>query len=361
MPVVSSIEQCKIFHIHVGNIIHSAEESERGPLVERLSFDDNKFHWYSKHDIINADTQMQSLLAKGLDIDYGHFSNRKSILKLWQAGLKLRKLCNSNKYDLIHVFWGSTTALMTILFASKPVVISFSGSDLLGLVNSKGDITLSGRISRALSIIAAYLADSLITKSEEMKNILPLRLRIKTTVVPNGVDFNNFYLIPLAEARTKLGWQSDCKVVLFFGSGGAPVKNARLAMKTFSKVKESLPNAVFNVIDGGVDHEELVYYYNAADAMLLTSFHEGSNNSLKEAMACNLPIISVACGDAPERLGGLANCYVSKAYNSKELSEAVIRILQTGKRSNGRDFIEELSLSRVADRIIDVYKRALQI
>ncbi len=304
---------------------------------------------------------MQSLIDKGLKINYGHFSNRKSILKLWHAGLKIRRMCKNDKYDLIHVFWGSTTALMTVIFSTKPVIISFSGSDLLGLKNSKGKITLSGRISKALSIIAAYLADSLITKSEEMKETLPEGLRIKTTVIPNGVNFSSFYLIPLADARTKLGWQSESKIVLFFSSGGAPVKNFKLALETFQKVKETISNAALKVIDGGVDHNELVYYYNASDAMLLTSFHEGSNNSLKEAMACNLPVISVPCGDAPERLRGLTNCYVSKEYDASELAEVLIRILQTGERSNGRDFIDELSLSLVADRIIEVYEKTLQV
>ena len=353
--------QYKVFHIHVGNRIHSVQGSENGPLEERFSFYDDKLSWYSKHDIINADSQMQSLLAKGLEINYGHFSNRKSILKLWQYGLKIRRLCKNEKYDLIHVFWGSTTALMTVIFSTRPVIISFSGSDLLGLKNSKGKITLSGRISKVLSIIAACLADSLITKSEAMKNTLPEGLRIKTTVIPNGVDFSSFYLIPLADARTRLGWQSQSKIVLFFSSGGAPVKNFRLASETFQKVKETIPNAVLKVIDGGIDHNDLVYYYNASDAMLLTSFHEGSNNSLKEAMACNLPVISVPCGDAPERLRGLTNCYVSKEYDASELAEVLIRILLTGERSNGRGFIDELSLSRVADRIIEVYEKTLQV
>lgn len=163
----------RVFMLHVGNCIQSPGFSGQELYLKRHKFPKCIDAWFLKHDIINADTQMQSLIDKGLKINYGHFSNRKSILKLWHAGLKIRRMCKNDKYDLIHVFWGSTTALMTVIFSTKPVIISFSGSDLLGLKNSKGKITLSGRISKALSIIAAYLADSLITKSEEMKETLP--------------------------------------------------------------------------------------------------------------------------------------------------------------------------------------------
>jgi teichuronic acid biosynthesis glycosyltransferase TuaC len=348
----------KCFQLHVGNqvVMHLASKA----FLKRFSFDLQKEMLFDKHDIINADTQMQSLIEKGIDIKYGHFSNRKSLKALWSGGWRLRKLCKTEGIDILHVFWGTTTSLMAVLFSPVPVVISFSGSDLLGEKNSVGKLTFSGNISRKLSILSGYFSKAIITKSEIMKSGLPKVLRKKTHVIPNGVDLIGFSAIDKTEARKILKWHHNDPVVLFFSSNDAPVKNRKLAKAVFDKIQVSLPSARFFEISGGIDHVDLKFYYNASDLMLLTSFHEGSNNSLKEAMACNLPIVSVPCGDSPERLRDVVNCYVSNNYDVQELADGSIKILASGKRSNGRENTDKLSLSYVANQIIVIYQKILE-
>jgi len=51
-------------------------------------------------------------------------------------------------------------------------------------------------------------------------------------------------------------------------------------------------------------------YMNACDMMLMTSLIEGSPNVVKEAMACNRPIISVPVGDVAKMIDGVAGCSV---------------------------------------------------
>lgn len=348
----------RIYQLHVGNCLSKYDENS--PLyLKRWSFDNNDYRWYSKHDIINVDTQMQSLLDKGVDIKYGHFSDRKSLRALCKGFINLRRICKEDKIDLVHVFWGSTTALMTVMASPVPVVISFMGSDLIGQVDVNGKNTTAGIISKVLSVISCFLSKNIIVMSEDMKQRLPSGIQKKTYVVPNGVDLEGFHPLSKAQAIKRLGWKQDRKYVLFFSSNNAPVKNRALAKKTFNKIAEKLPEAVFMEITGGIDHADLVYYYNAADILLLTSFHEGSNNSLKEAIACDIPVVSVPCGDASERLKNIDQCYVSNKYDPEELANAALTIMNSGERSNGHEHLDEIRIPYIANRIIEVYKRTL--
>ena len=107
-----------------------------------------------------------------------------------------------------------------------------------------------------------------------------------------------------------------------------------------------------------VAHEKLIHVYNAASLLLLTSFHEGSNNTLKEALACNLPIVSRNAGDAKERLSGVFNCRVIDSLLPVDFVNDSISILQNGERSNGTQFITKLSIGVTAGNIFSVYKMA---
>ncbi|MEI8279396.1 MAG: glycosyltransferase [Bacteroidota bacterium] len=145
------------------------------------------------------------------------------------------------------------------------------------------------------------------------------------------------------------------KYIIFFDGGGAVVKDTPLARQAFDIVNVKMPHAELMILKGIV-HDELPYYYNAADAMLITSFHEGSNNSLKEARACNLPIVSVNVGDVSERLQNVSNTYVVDNRNAVDIADKLILVLQSNARSNGSAYSQDVSLDTIADKIINVYK-----
>ena len=98
---------------------------------------------------------------------------------------------------------------------------------------------------------------------------------------------------------------------------------------------------------------------NAADVLLFTSFWEGSPNVVKEAMACNLPIVSVRVGDVPEVIGNAHNCYLAD-YDPADLAAKVKCVLASGERSNGRQFVEHLRVENVARKLNDIYVDVLK-
>src|SRR5690606_25452871 len=143
---------------------------------------------------------------------------------------------------------------------------------------------------------------------------------------PNGLNLQKFEPLSQQECRARLGWDKDKKYVLFFDGGGAIVKDTPLAGQVMQIVSAQIPQVVF-FIAKGIVHDELVYYYNAADALLITSFHEGSNNTLKEARACDLPVVSVDVGDARERLEGVKHSHVVNSRDPQTIAVALIDVL----------------------------------
>ena len=346
--------------IHVGNeVLEKDPKLSNQHYLTRKMLLGNRSSEFLKHDITNADSQMASLVDYGLEVDYGHLSDRKSVKSLLKAGREIRRRSSQKDVDLVHVLWGSTTGLITCLFATKPVVVSFCGSDLLGSKRIDGSLSIGGKVNRVLSGWVARLASWNITKTKAMAAELPLSAQKKTSAIPNGVNLKGFYPMDRKEARKRLGWDSNKKYILFFYTLGQEVKDPDLAKNSFKLIQSRLPNSEL-VIGTNIPHEELLFYYNASDLMLLTSFHEGSNNSLKEARSCNLPIVSVKVGDAEEQLKEVRQCSVIDSREPVELADASIKILEAEQRSNGADFSGDVVMENIAARVVDVYRKVVK-
>ena len=95
----------------------------------------------------------------------------------------------------------------------------------------------------------------------------------------------------------------------------------------------------------------------------MTSFSEGSPNVIKEAMACNCPIVSTDVGDVREVFGETEGCYIScpDSFKVAEEIKKALEFANTKRRTNGRQRIIDLGLDSesVAGRIVEVYKNVL--
>jgi teichuronic acid biosynthesis glycosyltransferase TuaC len=110
-----------------------------------------------------------------------------------------------------------------------------------------------------------------------------------------------------------------------------------------------------------VPHKEVVYYYNATDVCLLTSYHEGSPNVIKEAMACNRPIVTTNVGDVKWLFGDTGGCYVT-GFQPEDVAEKITRALEFKQKTNGHARILELGLdtAKIAERISGLYLEILK-
>lgn len=313
-------------------------------------------HWGAKRLIPSAgifvDRQISSLERAGAKIstfDMGLSHSPIEIIKKW---LELRRLVVTLDPDLLHGRYGTIVGFVTA-FAGKPTVISFCGGDLL----LGASIPLfRQRVGVLLSNLAALRAKRLICVSEEIRQALWWR-KNKTIVIPDGVDLEFFSPGPQETARRELGWAAHTPAVILNVRNDPKAKGLDLGKAAMRLVNLQLPDAALHVIEN-VAPNRMPLYYQAADVLLCLSVSEGSPNVVKEALACNLPVVSTPVGDVRERLAGVEPSEVVER-NVERIAEALIQILQQRKRSNGREHAGRVCLENVAKSIMAVYQEAL--
>ncbi|MEO7310015.1 MAG: glycosyltransferase [Chitinophagaceae bacterium] len=303
-------------------------------------------------------TQTRDAIAaqEGIDVHYYYYTHRKSIFNLIKGTLAIRKIVKENKVAIVNLYWGGLSSLLASLFCPAVFVVTLLGSDLHGSYNRNGSKTLFGKVLSFFSQLTCYYADGVIVMSEKMKNKVWKKNRHKVEVIPEGVDLTKFFLIEKQSAREHLHWPLTDPIVLFFNNTSF-VKNFPLAEAVFALVKVKIPTAKLMVVNN-IPHRQTVWYYNAADALLLTSLHEGSNNSIKESLACGLPVVTTDSGDAVDRLKNVTPSFVSPDWSKERLAEKLVEILNGDNgKSNGPDVVTEVELTVCAAATIAYYRR----
>lgn len=307
-------------------------------------------------------TQIEFLSRLGNDVYLFGVDDRTSPRGILRNIWELRQVIISFRPDLIVTYYGTMVAAISRLAKGKiPLVVTFRGSDLLGTSNPGWKWRLRDRLGRILSMWAASSAQWIIVNGSGLLRSLPERLRSKAHNLPNGINTEIFAPVPKEEARQHLGWSLEEKVILFnsgVGSGQV-VKNRLLAEEVQSLLKLRFPNIRMESIST-CTRDEVALRMNACDCLLVTSLHEGSPDLVKEAMACNLPVVSVPCGDVPERLQDVSFSSIHP-YDVNALANAIDDVLRSGQRSNGREqlFYQGLDIPSVTERSLAVYFQAV--
>lgn len=297
-------------------------------------------------------SQVDSLIAEGLEVEVIHPKPGPVALRYASATLQVFFKTLTGRYDIIHGHYG-LWCLVTRMQWTTPVIASFLGSDLLGTVTSDGGYSNKGAFVVRISRWLGRRVDAVIVKSEGMKRKTLEGDNIY--VIPNGVDFEKFRPMPRAEARAELGWDPDHYYVLFCNDPGKPVKNFPLAQAAIGRLQARGVSAEL-AIANGIAHEQVVLYMNASNALILPSIAEGSPNVVKEAMACNLPIVASNVGDVLQVIGRTKGCSVCP-LDPEAFAIGIEKALRHTGPTTGRSDIVHLESSAVAKQVIGVYER----
>jgi glycosyltransferase involved in cell wall biosynthesis len=80
---------------------------------------------------------------------------------------------------------------------------------------------------------------------------------------------------------------------------------------------------------GIVNPEEIPAWMQASDIFVLPTYHEGMPNSVMEAMACGLPVISTLVGGLPAAVGDCEGVLLAHPKNTNELQSAMVKIINS--------------------------------
>jgi glycosyltransferase involved in cell wall biosynthesis len=297
--------------------------------------------------------QIESLRALGAQVDVLEV---KGISKLKYVRAIPTLYQRVSAVDIVHAHFGYCGWLARTQL-SKPLVVSFMGDDLLGTPDEAGRIDLISKLVVQLDRWFAHTADAAIVKSAEMAEVLK---PVKTYVVPNGVDMRAFYPMDREKARSKLGWPEGRRYILFPGDPDNPRKQFSLAQAVVKKASRQTREPLELVPLKRVAPTQVPFYMNACEAMIMASYVEGSPNVVKEAMACNLPVVSVPVGDVPELLTGVPG-YAVCPRDADALAEALACALNSHQPVEGAVVLKRrgLDLEIVAQVLIGIYEEVL--
>jgi teichuronic acid biosynthesis glycosyltransferase TuaC len=307
-----------------------------------------------------VEQQIKGLRQVGLDVDVMFIDRAQRGMSVYLGlGRQISARIANFKPDLVHVMYGGVMAdQVTRAVNNPPVIVSFCGSDLLGQHLSGPLRKLIARYGIQASHGAARRACGIVVKSENLQHALPGDVnQSKVRIIPNGIDLERFKPLDRDICRNRLGWNADRFHILFPTNSGDPVKRFDLAWVAVEIVNHSGIKADLHQLRS-VPHDEVPIWLNASDVVLLTSLHEGSPNIIKEALACDLPVVSVDIGDVRERIQGIEGCYLASSEPS-DLAAELCSVYTGLRRVAGRIKMQELSLERIALRLKEFYEEVL--
>ena len=279
-------------------------------------------------------------LRRRPDLDIELFAFAPGPRALLGATGQLRRRFKGRRFDIVHAHFG-LTAWPALLANRGPVVVTLHGNDLFH--------PRSNRITRAaLPFVALPAAVS----REFSRNLPGAGTTRRVAVLPVGIDVHRFRPIPRREARERLGLEPDRPYLLFPHDPARPLKR-------FDRAREAAGETTLLQM-GRVPPEEVPYWINAANAVLVPSQAEGFGLSVIEALACGVPPFATPVGIHPVALRGIPGAYC--APWDRDAWRAALRphLADPDPRVEGRRRAELFSADRMAARVVEAWRALLE-
>jgi len=315
----------------------------------------------------------------GINKKHLHFWRRTEVIEwLFRAGPVYKKLINENNYELAHAFFGFPTGWLSYRNAKKlPYIISLRGSDVPG---DNARLQLDYRILAPIFKAIWKKASGLVACSDGLKKRAnKFQSYMNVDVIPNGVDLENYYpsnepretsdeirlitsgrlsatkrvnmLIEAVEILQKRGYKTKFKIV---GDGS-------LADSLKQLISQKNLNDPIDML-GRVEPANMPELYRESDIYISATMQEGMSNSMLEALACGLPVVTTYCEGVEELITN--NGIVTKHPYADLLADAIASLIENREMLKqmslaARKHAEKFSWKNVAEQYINYYKSIL--
>lgn len=288
--------------------------------------------------------QVHDLRRLNADVTVLAFDGRGHKRRYVGAARRLRRALRRDRYDIVHAHYGLSGAVAALQLA-VPVVTTFHGSDAW--------VPWQRRVSWLVARRTQPIA---------VAPVIAANLGVRDApVIPCAVDLELFAPIDRAEARCALGWPEAGPCVLFPAARNDRAKAGNKRPDVFDAMVErlhrSVPGAFAASLDG-LPRAQVALAMNAADAVVVTSLWEGAPVVVKEALACETPVVSVDVGDVSAVIAGLPGCAIVPR-DPAGLAQAVQGAMGAGRHARLRQSMHAYGRGPIAERVLGVYRGTL--
>ncbi len=245
-------------------------------------------------------------------------------------------------FGIVHAHYG-LTAWPALAVPARVRALTVHGNDM--------------RHPRTRLITGAVLGriDLLAAVSSSLAQELPgRRARERAVVLPCGVDLERFRPMSRAQARGELGLDPERPYLLFAADPTRAIKRYDLALALAREVGVEL------LVLGGVEPARAPLWFNAVNAVLMPSGHEGFGLAVLEALACDVPVLTTPVGIHPVALEGVAGTLCEPFDLARWRAALEPHLASADSRIQGRASAERFSGPRLAEDVRTAWRQALE-
>jgi len=238
-------------------------------------------------------------------------------------------------YDVVHAHFG-LSALPALASRRGAVVVTLHGNDLF--------VRRTRLVTRAALPFTALPAA---VSRAFSRNLPGAGIRRRVAVLPVGIALERFRAIPRAEARARLGLDPAGPYLLF-------PHDPRRPLKRFDRAREAAGDVPLLTM-GSVVPDEVPFWINAANAVLVPSQDEGFGLSVIEALACGVPAFGTPVGIHPVALHGIKGAFCEE-WDPARWRAALRPVVEAADpRVDGRARAELFSADLMAARVVEAW------
>jgi len=291
-------------------------------------------------------TSANGLRALGVDVQFEFLGNLRSPWNVLAARKRIR--LRARDFDVVHAQYGSACAFVTAGVDDRPTVVTVRGNDWNLHNETFHPLYFHTRLARAMTRRSLETFSAVLPVSNRMaKEIAHEVQKSRITVMPSPIDLALW--IPRMHAT------HVTRNVLFTANAlRDPIKRFSLCERTIAIVKQNIGDVTLKIASG-ISHTDMPSFVATCDAVLCTSETEGWPNSVKEALACNVPFVSTDVSDLSKIADQENTCRICEP-DPNSLARNLCEVLRSPRSPSLRRHVEHMDLKPSCERLIHIYK-----